>query len=51
MSAGSDLGACDVFDLIRDIRDPEFSQTLEELKVLREELVQVTTSCPLYINK
>lgn len=44
MSAGSDLGACDVFDLIRDIRDPEFSQTLEELKVLREELVQVTTS-------
>ncbi|KAI6652723.1 hypothetical protein LOD99_4109 [Oopsacas minuta] len=42
MCASNDFSACDIYDLIRDIKDPEFSQTLEELKVLREDLIQVS---------
>ncbi|EFA82798.1 DUF59 family protein [Heterostelium album PN500] len=31
----------DVFDIIRSIRDPELPNTLEELKVVSEELIEV----------
>ena len=46
MSSTSDLTSCDIYDLIREIKDPEFSQTLEELNVLREDLTKVVTVAP-----
>ena len=33
--------ACDTFDIIRTIKDPEKSENLEELNVVQEDLVKV----------
>ena len=38
------VSSSDVYDLIRDIKDPEYPQTLEELNVVKEELVHVSSS-------
>mmetsp|Transcript_2142 Transcript_2142/g.3013 ORF Transcript_2142/g.3013 Transcript_2142/m.3013 type:complete len:131 (+) Transcript_2142:203-595(+) len=36
-----DVDALDVFEVVRDIIDPEFPQTLEDLKVVKEEYIEV----------
>lgn len=35
------IDAWEIFDLIRDINDPEHPYTLEQLNVVQEELIQV----------
>eukprot|EP01095_Lingulamoeba_sp_RSL-Kostka_P005793 TRINITY_DN1757_c0_g1_i1.p1 TRINITY_DN1757_c0_g1~~TRINITY_DN1757_c0_g1_i1.p1 ORF type:complete len:163 (+),score=48.24 TRINITY_DN1757_c0_g1_i1:106-594(+) len=36
-----ELEPCDIFDIIRDIKDPEHPYTLEELRVIQEEWIEV----------
>ena len=37
----TDIDPLDVYDFIRDIKDPEHPYTLEDLMVVKEELVEV----------
>lgn len=43
MACSEDIDAltCQIFDLIRDIRDPERPETLEQLNVVSENMIQV----------